>query len=104
MPRRRSSTSEGTRLPDDVETRPWQEQQAADERSYRTQLEYLFARSPFYRDKLGAAGFASAQAAGGLGEIAALPLTEKAELKATATPDNPVGAHLCAPSADIVRI
>ena len=104
MPRRRSSTNEGTRLPDEVETRPWQEQQAADERSYRTQLEYLFARSRFYRDKLGSARFASAQAAGGLGEIAALPLTEKAELKATATPDNPVGAHLCAPSADIVRI
>ena len=28
--------------------------------------------------------------------IAQLPLTEKHELRATCTPDNPVGAHLCA--------
>ena len=93
-----------TRLPDEVETRPWQEQQTADDASYRTQLEYLLARSSFYRDKLGAAGVASAQAAGGLAEIAALPLTEKSELKATATPDNSVGTHLCVPREDIVRI
>ena len=35
-------------------------------------------------------------AAGGLGDIARLPLTEKRELRATRTPDNPFGAHLCA--------
>jgi phenylacetate-CoA ligase len=99
VPRRRSTTSEGTRLPDEVEIRPWQEQQAADERSYRSQLDYLLERSPFYRDKL-----ASTRSPGGLAEIAELPLTEKAELKATATADNPIGAHLCVPRADIVRI
>ena len=43
-------------------------------------------------------------AAVGLAEIASLPLTEKAELKATATTDNPIGAHLCVPRAEIVRI
>jgi phenylacetate-CoA ligase len=88
-----------TRLPDEVETRPWREQQAADDASYRTQLEYLFARSPFYRDKL-----ASVRSPGGLAEIAELPFTEKAELKATATVDNPIGAHLCVQRQDIVRI
>jgi phenylacetate-CoA ligase len=41
---------------------------------------------------------------GGLGDIAELPLTEKAELKATATADNPIGAHLCVPREEIVRI
>ena len=46
----------------------------------------------------------SAAAAGGLAEIAALPLTEKRELKATTTPEEPVGAHLCAERAEIVRI
>ena len=88
-----------TRLPDEVETRPWQEQQAADDASYRTQLEYLFENSPFYRDKL-----ASMRSPGGLAEIAELPFTEKAELKATATADNPIGAHLCVQRQDIVRI
>jgi phenylacetate-CoA ligase len=86
------------------ETRSWTEQLAADDASYRTQVAYLFERSAFYRGKLGGAGVTSAEAAGGLDEIAALPFTEKRELKATATADNPIGAHLCAEPAEIVRI
>ena len=91
-------------LAPDVESRPWAEQLAVDDASYRTQLAYLFDRSAFYREKLAAAGFASDEAAGGLEEIAQLPLTEKHELRATCTPDNPVGAHLCATRSEIVRI
>jgi len=33
-----------------------------------------------------------------------LPLTEKSEIKATCTRDNPIGTHLCATPAEIVRI
>ena len=91
-------------LAPDVESRPWAEQLAVDEASYRTQLAYLFDRSAFYREKLTAAGFASDEAAGGLAEIAQLPLTEKHELRATCTPDNPIGAHLCATPSELVRI
>jgi phenylacetate-CoA ligase len=91
-------------LAPEVETRSSAEQLAADDESYRTQLAYLFDRSAFYREKLAAAGFASDRAAGGLGDIAELPLTEKRELRATCTPDNPIGAHLCATPAEIVRI
>ncbi len=50
------------------------------------------------------AGVASARAAGGLADIGGLPLTEKHELKATCTPENPVGAHLCGARSEIVRI
>jgi phenylacetate-CoA ligase len=82
------------------ETRPWAEQFAGDDRSYREQIAYLLARSPFYREKLGAFG----PAAGGLGDIANLPLTEKSELRASATADNPFGAHLCAYPSEIVRV
>jgi phenylacetate-CoA ligase len=84
-----------------VEARPWDEQTAADDAAYRAQLHYLLERSPFYREKL---GLASPADAGGLAQIAELPLTEKAELKATATPENPIGSHLCVPRADIARI
>jgi phenylacetate-CoA ligase len=91
-------------LEPEIELRPWAEQEVIDDASYREQIAYLYERSPFYRARLAAAGFASATAAGGLGDIARLPLTEKAELKATTTPDNPVGAHLCAERAEIVRI
>ena len=69
-----------------VETRPWAQQFELDDRSYADQLAYLFRRSAFYRDKLQAAGFATAEAAGGLPDIAELPLTEKRELRETVTP------------------
>jgi phenylacetate-CoA ligase len=88
----------------EVEARPWAEQLAADDASYRIQLAYLFERSAFYREKLEGAGVSSAEEAGGLDRIAALPFTEKRELKATAAPDNPIGTHLCAEPSEIVRI
>jgi phenylacetate-CoA ligase len=91
-------------LDPETETRPWAEQLAVDDASYREQLAYLYERSPFYGAKLAQAGFASAGAAGGLAEIAQLPLTEKTEIKASAARGNPVGAHLCAEPAEIVRI
>ena len=91
-------------LEPDVETRPWEEQLALDDASYRRQVAYLLERSAFYRDKLGAAGVDSAQAAGGLADLALLPLTDKVELKATATRENPIGAHLCAEPSELVRI
>jgi phenylacetate-CoA ligase len=87
-----------------AETRPWAEQVVADDARYRTQLAYLFDRSAFYREKLRAAGLASHRAAGGLADIAQLPLTEKHEIRATCTPDNPIGAHLCVTPSEIVRI
>jgi phenylacetate-CoA ligase len=70
----------------------------SDDAAYREQLAYLLERSPFYRKKL--AGFEI----GGLDGIAALPLTDKQELRATVTPENPVGAHLCVTPDEIVRI
>jgi phenylacetate-CoA ligase len=82
----------------DAERLSWDEQLALDEESYREQLAYLLERSPFYREKL--VGFDSH----GLAEISELPLTEKSELRATVTPENPFGEHLCASPEEIVRI
>ena len=58
---------------------------------------YLRERSAFYRERL--EGFA-----GGLADIAELRLTEKDELRATRTRENPFGAHLCATPDEIVRV
>ena len=91
-------------LAPEVETRPWDEQLALDDAAYREQLRYLLERSAFYRDKLGAAGIDSAEAAGGLDDIARLPLTEKQEIRASCTPENPIGTHLCAARDEIARI
>jgi phenylacetate-CoA ligase len=91
-------------LAPEVEARPWDEQLTLDDTSYRHQLSYLYERSPFYREKLAAAGFDSADAAGGLSDIAQLPLTSKQEIRETCTPGNPIGAHLCVTPAEVVRI
>ena len=70
-----------------------------DDAAFREQLAYLRERSAFYREKL--AGLSGEP---GLADIAELPLTDKHELRATVTPENPIGAHLCADPSEIVRI
>jgi len=91
-------------LEPEVESRLWPEQLALDDASYRAQLAYLLERSAFYREKLVSSGISSADDLGGLEDVAKLPLTEKAELRATTTSENPIGAHLCADASEIVRI
>ena len=71
----------------------------SDDASFREQLAYLVERSPFYREKL-----AGHDTSGGLDSIARLPLTEKRELKATCTPDNPFGSHLCVERDELARV
>src|SRR5262245_8091592 len=71
----------------------------SDDDSFRERLAYLLARSPFYREKL-----AGHDTSGGLDSIARLPLTDKREVKATCTPDNPFGAHLCVGRDELARI
>jgi phenylacetate-CoA ligase len=85
-------------LDPEVETRPWAEQFAVDDASFRKQFAYLLERSRFYREKL--AGLEAV----GLADIAELPLTDKQEIRATCTPENPIGAHLCAEASELVRI
>ena len=103
--RARSRSAEGMSLTEpDVEAAPWEGQAAADDAPYRRQIAYLFERSRFYRDKLGQAGFKSADAVGGLADIARLPFTEKDELRASRSADEPVGTHCAATRDEIVRI
>jgi phenylacetate-CoA ligase len=74
------------------------------ERAYREQIARLYERSSFYRDKLHAAGFADAAAAGGLGDIAKLPFTEKDELRASQAATPPLGAHAAVALHEAARI
>jgi phenylacetate-CoA ligase len=91
-------------LEPEIESAPWEEQARADAPLYLEQIEYLFERSKFYRSKLERAGFATHGAVGPLHSIAALPFTEKDELRASRTPDEPIGTHLTAAPKEIVRI
>ncbi|MFN2646324.1 MAG: phenylacetate--CoA ligase family protein [Burkholderiales bacterium] len=71
---------------------------------YRTQIARLFERSPFYREKLNAAGFVSPRAVGDLSEIARLPFTEKDELRASQAAHPPLGAHAAIEISQAARI
>ena len=106
--RPRPRRNEGRRLmpmvEPDVESAPWEDEARADAPLYLRQIEYLFERSRFYRSKLERAGFATHGAVGGLDAIHALPLTEKDELRASRTPEEPIGTHLTAAPEEIARI
>jgi phenylacetate-CoA ligase len=88
----------------EIELAPWDAQAAHDAPLYLEQIEYLFDRSRFYRDKLTGAGFASPRAVGGLDAIAALPFTEKDELRQSRSAEQPIGTHCTATREEIVRI
>jgi phenylacetate-CoA ligase len=88
----------------DIETRTPEEQGQIDRPAYRSQIEYLFAASPFYRRKLTAAGFPDAAAVGDLDGIAALPFTEKDEIRRSQAEHPPLGDHLAAPRDKLARI
>lgn len=72
--------------------------------SYPAQVARLYERSAFYRNKLRAAGFASAEAVGGLERIAGLPFTEKDELRASQAAHPPLGEHAAIAIAEAARI
>src|SRR5688500_16530738 len=72
--------------------------------SYPAQIARLFERSPFYRNKLRAAGFASPAAVGALEDIARLPFTEKDELRRSQAAHPPLGEHAAVPIAQAARI
>ena len=72
---------------------PGREQQPqSTTRSIASRSRYLFERSRFFRDKLrGARLPRRREAVGGLDDIAALPLTEKDELRASRSDADPIG-------------
>lgn len=78
--------------------------QSEEDRFYRAQVAYLFEKSQFYRQKLTEAGFSDAESVGGLGDLAALPFTEKDELRRTRSEASPIGTHLAADMSELVRI
>jgi len=96
--------TEGEMFRKEIETRTPDEQRQFDCTAYREQIDYLFKASPFYRRKLAAAGFGDASAAGELDDIAALPFTEKDEIRRSQAEHPPLGDHLAASRGSLVRI
>src|SRR5271165_5634313 len=87
-----------------AESLPWDEQKPLDDAPYRRQVQYLFDNSLFYRKKLQEAGFKDAASVGGINDIGQLPFTEKDELRASRSDENPIGTHLAVPLERLTRI
>ena len=87
-----------------IEALPWPEQARHDDPLYRAQIATLLGRSRFYQAKLAAAGFTTPEQVGGLESIDKLPFTEKDELRASRSAEEPIGTHCIARHEDIVRI
>jgi phenylacetate-CoA ligase len=68
----------------------------SDADAFDEQIAYLLERSPFYRAK----GIERVP----LDAIATLPLTDKAEIRATISEEHPFGTHFAADPSEIVRI
>ena len=77
----------------EIEQAPWEEQARSDAPLYLKQIEYLFERSRFYREKLERAGFATHGAVGGLEAIEGAAADRKGRAERSRSPDEPIGAH-----------
>jgi phenylacetate-CoA ligase len=88
----------------EIQTRPVDEQFALDRAQYRRQVRYLLEHSDFYREKLAEAGFETPESIGELDDIAALPFTEKDELRKTQAVSPPFGSHLASPPENLRRV
>ena len=68
-----------------------------------SQLDYLFARSQFYREKSRAAGIRRKDFRK-LHDLARFPFTTKEELRASQAEHPPLGRHIAADWRDVIRI
>ena len=99
-----ASPSRAEMLRPEVETRLPAEQRDRDRMRWPAQTAYLFAHSPFYHDKLRAAGIDSAEEVGSLDDLHRLPFTEKDEIRKSQADHPPFGKHLAADPAKIARV
>ena len=87
-----------------VETRPVAEQFSLDRTQYREQVKYLFQHSDFYQRKFTEAGFTTPEQVGELDDIAALPFTEKDEIRQSQADFPPFGNHVAASPDSLRRV
>ena len=90
-------------LDPEIETMHADSLRALQEQKLAHQLDYVFARSPFYQDKWKAAGIRREQIRT-LADLARVPLTTKEELRESQRAAPPLGRHACAEMADVIRI
>jgi phenylacetate-CoA ligase len=87
----------------EIEAMPWEDVRAMQLDKLRRQLEYLAARSPFYKRKFADARVEPASLSG-LDDLQRMPFTTKEELRESQVASPPLGEHAAADLADVIRI
>src|SRR5262249_24858109 len=86
-----------------VETAKAKEIRKLEEAKLALQLDYLFARSLFYRDKFQAAGICRKDYRR-LGDLARFPFTTKEELRESQAVSPPLGKHIACDMEEVIRV
>jgi phenylacetate-CoA ligase len=87
----------------EIEGYEWGEVERVQGEQLRTQLDYVQAKSDFYKEKF--AGLAGeVERVKSVADLARLPFTTKEEVRQTIAEHPPFGAHVCLPLAEIVRV
>jgi phenylacetate-CoA ligase len=87
----------------EIETMGPEELRALQQGRLAKQLDYLFARSPFYQDKFAAAGIRREHFRS-LADLAQFPFTTKEELRESQAACPPFGRHVAADLESIIRV
>ncbi len=88
---------------EELETMPPAKLRMLEEKRLTAQLEYVFGKSDFYRDKMQGAGLKPHDIKT-VEDLEKMPFTTKDELRGTQEKCPPYGGHLCAPIENVVRV
>jgi len=87
----------------EIETMPWDEVRAIQEKKLKQQLAYVYERSEFYRQKFQAVGFVPGDLQK-LEDLGKVPFTLKSELRESQIASPPMGRHMAADLNRVIRI
>jgi phenylacetate-CoA ligase len=90
--------------PDPVETQFWAEVLPRQLELFSEQVRSLHSRSPFYRERLDAAGIGSDFVASDWDDLLAIPTTTKDDIRASLAAHPPLGAHVGVPLDQVVQV
>lgn len=88
---------------EEIETMPARKLEELESARLREQLDYIYARSPFYKQKFDEAGV-DLSTVKSARDLPMLPFTTKDDLRKTQADVGGLGGHQCAPISEIVRI
>ena len=88
---------------EEIETMHPAELEKLESARLREQLDYIYAKSPFYKKKFDEAGIDLSEISSAK-DLSRLPFTTKDDLRQTQAEVGGLGGHRCAPMSEIVRI